>query len=193
MKKSLSTVLALVLALVLSIGCVGFSAAEEAAAPAGPVAYLMYADAAWAYQYWSGDAPEGVTPTNVEITGPGEYTVALDFTGMEKGYASNTAFSAIGISNGEQKFPGYCIYFTEVIVNGEPLKLKGRNYTCSDDGKCTRSNLYNEWVDIKNARSGARVLYGDLTGISATVLNREAPAMQQIRTLEITFRYEPRK
>ena len=48
MKKSLSTVLALVLALVLSIGCVGFSAAEEAAAPAGPVAYLMYADAAWA-------------------------------------------------------------------------------------------------------------------------------------------------
>ena len=136
---------------------------------------------------------DGTDIQAVEITGPGEYTVALDFTGMEKGYASNTAFSATGISNGEQKFPSYCIYFTEVVVNGEPLKLKGRNYTCSDDGKCTRSNLYNEWVDIKNARSGARVLFGDLTGISATVLNREAPGMQQIRTLEITFRYEPRK
>ena len=37
MKKSLSTVLALVLALVLSIGCAGFAAAEETAAPAGPV------------------------------------------------------------------------------------------------------------------------------------------------------------
>ena len=167
--------------------------------PDSCVAWIMFSGGDWAASYSVGDTytPDsitpGIVPTDVEITGPGEYTVALDFTGMEKGYASNTAFSAIGISNGEQKFPGYCIYFTEVIVNGEPLKLKGRNYTCSDDGKCTRSNLYNEWVDIKNARSGARVLHGDLTGISATVLNREAPAMQQIRTLEITFRYEPRK
>ena len=99
MKKSLSTVLALVLALVLSIGCVGFSAAEEAAAPAGPVAYLMYADAAWAYQYWSGDAPEGVTPTNVEITGPGEYTVGLEFAEEAQGLA----FAAIGINDGEDR------------------------------------------------------------------------------------------
>ena len=43
------------------------------------------------------------------------------------------------------------------------------------------------------ARSGARVLVGDLTGISATVLDRNTEAMQQIRTLEVTFRYEPRK
>ena len=118
--------------------------------------------------------------------------MALDFTGTEKGYAANTAFSAIGISNGEQKFPGYCIFFTEAVINGETVKLKGRNYTYSDDGKCTRSNLYNEWVDMKNARGGARVLYGDLTGISATVLDRELDVMQKIRTLEITFRYEPR-
>lgn len=167
--------------------------------PDSCVAWIMFSGGDWAVSYSVGDTytPDsitpGIVPTDVEITGPGEYTVALDFTGTDKGYASNTAFSAIGISNGEQKFPGYCIYFTEVIVNGEPLKLKGRNYTCSDDGKCTRSNLYNEWVDIKNARSGARVLHGDLTGISATVLDREAPAMQQVRTLQVTFRYEPRK
>jgi len=37
------------------------------------------------------------------------------------------------------------------------------------------------------------VLVGDLTGISATLLDREAEYMQQIRTMEITFRYEPRK
>lgn len=52
--------------------------------------------------------------------------------------------------------------------------------------------LYNEWVDMKNAREGARVLYGDLTGISATVLNTELEIMRQIKTIEITFRYEPR-
>ena len=127
------------------------------------------------------------------IEGEGTYTVGLDFTGTEAGYAANTAFSAIGISHGEQNYPGYCIYFTEMIINGESVKLKGRNYTCSDDGKCTRSNLYNEWVDMKNARSGARVLYGDLTGISATVLDRDLEIMRKIRTIEITFRYEPRK
>ncbi|MBR2660784.1 MAG: glycoside hydrolase family 5 protein [Clostridia bacterium] len=163
------------------------------------VAWIMFSGGDWTMSYSVGDVytPDsmtpGIVPTDAEITGAGTYTVALDFTGTETGYASNTAFSAIGISNGEQKYPGYCIFFTEVIINGEPVRLKGRNYTCSDDGKCTRSNLYNEWVDIKTARSGARVLVGDLTGISATILDRGLEAMQKIRTIEITFRYEPRK
>ena len=163
------------------------------------VAWIMFSGGDWAMSYSVGDVytPDsmtpGIVPTDVQITGPGTYTVGLDFTGTEAGYAANTAFSAIGISNGEQNFPGYCIYFTEMIINGESVKLKGRNYTCSDDGKCTRSNLYNEWVDMKNARSGARVLYGDLTSISATVLDRDLEIMRKIRTIEITFRYEPRK
>ena len=59
MKKNLSAVLALALALVLALGSVSFAAAEEAAAPAGPLAHLMYADSAWAYQYWGAEAPEG--------------------------------------------------------------------------------------------------------------------------------------
>ena len=166
--------------------------------PDSCVAWIMFSGGDWAASYSVGDTytPDSITPgiraTDVEITGAGTYTVALDFTGTERGYAANTAFSAIGISNGELKYPGYCIFFTEMKINGETVKLKGRNYTCSDDGKCTRSNLYNEWVDMKNARGGARVLYGDLTGISATVLDRELEAAQKIRTLEVTFRYEPR-
>ena len=76
MKKTLSTILALVLALALTFGCMSFAAAEEID-PAKPFAYLMYADASWAYQYWSGEAPEGVTPTDVQVTGPGAYTVGL--------------------------------------------------------------------------------------------------------------------
>ena len=167
--------------------------------PDSCVAWIMFSGGDWATSYSVGDVytPDsltpGIVPTDVEITGPGTYTVALDFTGTDAGYASNTAFSAIGISNGEQKYPGYCIFFTEAVINGEPIKLKGRNYTCSDDGKCTRSNLYNEWVDMNSARSGARVLFGDLTGISAVLLDREMVVMQKIRTIEITFRYEPRK
>ena len=164
----------------------------------GCVAWIMFSGGDWAMSYSVGDVytPDsmtpGIVPTDVEITGAGTYTVALDFTGTERGYAANTAFSAVGISNGEQKFPGYCIMITELKINGEAVQLKGRNYTCSDDGKCTRTNLYNEWVDMKSARTGARVLFGDLTGISATVLDRELEAMQKIRTIEVTFRYEPR-
>ena len=34
----------------------------------------------------------------------------------------------------------------EILVNGEPYEMKGQAYTASDDGKCTRVNLYNSWV-----------------------------------------------
>jgi len=163
------------------------------------VAWIMFNAGDYGATYSVGDVytPDSVTPglvpVDAEITGPGTYTVSLDFTGTGAGYASNTAFSAVGISDGEDKFPGYCILVTEVKVNGETVKLKGRNYTCSDDGHCTRTNLYNEWVDMKSARNSARVMMGDLTGISATVLDRELPEMQKIRTLEVTFRYGPRQ
>ena len=164
------------------------------------VAWMMFSEGSWALSYSVGDAynPDsispGIVPTDVEITGQGTYTVALDFSGTEKGYAENTAFSAVGISNGETLFPGYCIMITECKINGEPIKLKGRNYTCSDDGRCTRTNLFNEWVNMKGINnSNARVLYGDLTGISATVLDRSLPQMSRIMTMEITFTYAPRK
>ena len=164
------------------------------------VAWIMFSEGSWAISYSVGDTytPDsitpGVRPTDVEITGEGTYTVALDFTGTEKGYANNTAFSAVGISNGEQLFPEYCINITEIRINGEPVKLKGRNYTCSDDGKCTRSNLFNEWVDMKGiTKAVARVMFGDLTGISATVLDRGMACMDRIETLEVTFMYGPHR
>ena len=164
------------------------------------VAWIMFSEGSWALSYSVGDtyAPDsitpGIVPTDVEITGEGVYTVALDFTGTEKGYAENTAFCAVGIANGEQLFPGMCVNVTECRVNGEKVKLLGRNYTCSDDGKCTRTNLFNEWVDMKSLdKSKIRVLYGDFTGISATLLNRGDPAMNHIETLEVTFTYAMRK
>ena len=162
------------------------------------IAWIMFSEGSWSLSYSVGDTytPDsispGIVPTDVEITGEGTYTVALDFTGTEKGYADNTAFSAVGISNGEQLYPGYSIFITEIRINGEPVKLKGRNYTCSDDGKCTRSNLFNEWVDMKSVtKATARVMHGDLTGISATILDRTLPSMSHIETLEVDFRYGP--
>ncbi len=161
-------------------------------------AWIMFSEGSWALSYSVGDtyAPDAITPgirpTDVMIPGEGTYTVGLDFTGTEKGYAENTAFCAVGIANGEQLFPDCSIFIREVRVNGEPVKLKGRNYTCSDDGRCTRSNLFNEWVDMKAInKTNARVMYGDLTGISATILDRSLDCMKRIETLEVTFQYGP--
>ncbi len=164
------------------------------------VAWIMFSEGGWALSYSVGDkyAPDsispGIVPVDAVITGPGEYTVSLDFTGTQKGFAENTAFTAVGISNGEQLFPGYCIQVTKVEINGEPVRLKGRNYTCSDDGKCTRTNLFNEWVNMKTVgKDSARVLIGDLTGISATPLDRSNPLMNHIETFSVTFTYGIRK
>ena len=78
------------------------------------------------------------------------------------------------------------------VINGEKYTLKGRPYTTSDDGHCTRANLFNEWV-TKIPRDKARVLYGDLTGISATLINRNDPVIPHIESIYITFVYAPRK
>ena len=164
------------------------------------MAWLMFNDGSWSVSYSVGDSytPDsltpGLTPTDAAVTGEGSYTVALDFTGTDRGYAENVAFAAIGISNGEQLFPDYAIQVSEVLVNGVKVKLKGRNYTCSDDGRCTRTNLFNEWVDMKTVdRQAVRVMYGDLTGISATLLDREAEGMDRIETLQVTFLYGPHR
>ena len=177
MKKTLSTILALVLALALTLGCVSFAAAEEAA-PAGPVAYLMYADAAWAYQYWSGDAPEGVTPINAEVTGPGEYTVGLEFAEEAQGLA----FTAIGITDGELKLPGYTIELKAIRVNGEEIAFQ-KGYTSSDDGIVTRMNLYNEWVS--EVPADARSFDASLDGAAAIIVDKEAFAA--VKKVEADF------
>ena len=179
MKKTLSTVLALVTALMLVFGCINFAAAEDAAAvPAGPVAYLMYADAAWAYQYWSGDAPEGVTPINADVTGPGEYTVGLEFAEEAQGLA----FTAIGITDGELKLPGYTIELKAIRVNGEEIAFQ-KGYTSSDDGIVTRMNIYNEWVG--EVPSDARSFDGSLDGAAPVIVDKEAFAA--VKKVEADF------
>ena len=63
-------------------------------------AYIMYADSAWAAQYW-GTPAEGVTATEAEITGFGDYTVGLEFATEAQGLA----FAALGLKKGEITYP----------------------------------------------------------------------------------------
>lgn len=178
MKKTLSTILALVLVLALTLGCVSFAAAEEIDT-AKPYAYLMYADGSWAYQYWGADPAEGVTPTDVQITGPGAYTVGLEFAEEAQGLA----FSAIGIKNGEMNLPGYTIELKAVRVNGEEIAFS-KGYTSSDDGIETRMNLYNEWVG-DTLPADARSYDGSLEGATPMPLDKEAFAA--VKKVEVDF------
>ncbi len=163
------------------------------------LAWIMWSSGDWAQSYSVGDTYDpdsispGLVPTDAVIEGEGTYTVALDFTGTDPGFSNGVAFSAIGIANGETLHPGWALRLTEVKINGEPYKLSGRPYTCSDDGKCTRVNLFNEWVQNPNGVASARVLDGPNIGISATVINRSDPVISHIETIEITFVYAPKK
>jgi len=153
------------------------------------VAWIMFAAGDWVYQYSVGDRyqpeqiPDGLIATDVEITGEGTYTVALDFTGTGTGYADGFAFSAIGIMNGEILFPGYFIEITELLINGVQATFVGTPYTTNDNPVTTRVNLFNEWVN--DIPSEARVFNGDLSDVSPTFL--ENYRLTHIETISITF------
>lgn len=155
----------------------------------GSIAWIMFNSRDWSVAYSSGDSykPDdkaaGLVATDAVIDGAGTYTISLDFTGTDAGFAEGTAFSAIGISNAEVLYPGYMIDIKEIEVNGTPYELTGTPYTTSDNGICTRLNLYNEWVtDIPDT---ARIMGGNAADAAATVVDNET--LGQIKTLKITF------
>lgn len=156
-------------------------------------AWIMFNSGDWNVMYSVGDTydpvskTDGLVASDVAITGAGTYTVGLDFTGTGTGVANSTAFSALAVSNGETLFPGYIITITDLQINGESYSLTGRPYTTSDDGKCTRVNIYNEWVTV--IPDDARTANGNLTGVSAMIV--DATELGDISTLVITFDYGP--
>ena len=135
------------------------------------VAWIMYQSSDYGVSYSVGDVYDptnktvGVKATNALITGDGTYTIGLDFS--EINGAKGVAFSAIGISNGETLYPGYIITIDSFTVNGEECELAGKAYTSSDDGKCTRVNLFNQWVS--SVPEDARTVDGSLDGASAQI------------------------
>ena len=86
-------------------------------------------------------------------------------------------------------YPGYTVNITEVLVNGEPYTLTAKPYTTSDDARCTRVNLYNEWVT--QVPGDARTPDGDTTGISPVIVDNAD--LTHMETLSITFEYAPGK
>ena len=162
------------------------------------VAWIMWNDGGWALSYSVGDDynPDSISPgmkvTDVEITGPGTYTVGIDFTGTTQGYSNSVAFSALAIANGELLYPNYVIDIKDVQINGQKYILKGRGYTTSDNHITTRVNLFNEWVKAIPV-GNARMHYGNLAGATPTPINRNDAVIAKIETIYVTFEYGPMK
>lgn len=181
MKKELFKLLALTVTLAMALGMVP-AMAEEAAAPAAPMAYIMYANADWSAQYWGADDGSGVVATNAMPEGPGSYTVALDFTGTAAGEADGIAFTALGIAGGENAFPNYFIRINAIRINGEAIDV-GKGYTSSDDGVETRMNIFNEWVSELPADARSYDGYVD----DANWVIVDPAAFAAVKTIEVDF------
>ena len=154
-------------------------------------AYIMFADSAWAVQYWlDGNAYDGVVATNATVTGPGDYTVGLDFTGTANGQASGVAFTALGIKNGEKLFPGMMIKINDIRINGESVAFT-KGYTSSDDQIETRMNIMNEWVPATvNAEDPTvRSFDGSVADASGIIVAKDLFA--EVKTYEIDFSLIP--
>ena len=151
--------------------------------PVTDTAYIMYADSAWAVQYWmDGNEYAGVTANNATVEGPGTYTVGLSFETP----AAGVAFAALGIKTGEKTFPGYLINIKEVKVNGEVVEV-AKGYTSSDDQIETRMNLYNEWVTELPTDLSVRSWDGTTEGAAPIIIAKDALA--EVSSIEITFDY----
>lgn len=152
-------------------------------------AYLAYADGAWSdAQFWGDTAAETtVKYQTAEVTGFGQYTVGLDFTGTANGKAAGAAaFTAVMVKDLEQIAPGACLTINKVEVNGKAVAI-GTAYTSSDDGKETRSNLYNAWVS--EVPADARTAGGSLEGATPTPMTAEQ--LTDVQTIYVTFTVSP--
>ncbi len=149
-----------------------------------PVAWIMWNGGAGTYSvgdtFNPADNTQGITAHNVVIDGYGEYEVSLDFAGGNDGLT----FGALAIAYGETLYPGAVINITEVTYDGNPVTLVAQPYTSSDDGKCTRVNLINEWVT--KVPEGARAMPGALTGASSVILDKTQ--IVGIKNITIKFR-----
>lgn len=183
MKKNLKRVLSLAFAGALAATAIVPSIGTTTVKAAGDtIAYLTFADNAWGdAQYWNDGGDWAVEATTVDVTGYGQYTVGLDFSGTEAGKAADIAFLDVEIANGEEAYPDSYMTIDSVKINGEEVEV-GATYTNSDDGIATRTNLYNSWVSSVDE---GRTADGEVGDATATPI--DGTAYTDIETIEVTF------
>ena len=172
-------------------------------------AYLAIVDGQWWIQYWGSSTKDGYMLSYnagvADIKGDGQYTVSV--TADTNGFRYDTtgdvndqytpeglSFMSVMIPNGEKLFPGMVLTIDSIKVDGKEIGLEAKNYTSSDDGIETRTNIYNTYVSkpSEDARTTEGALYdGDGNALdicadySAQVVN--ASDFAKWTTVEVTF------
>lgn len=138
------------------------------------IAYLMYSDNAFYYPYSEGPDTEvaNMTSETTYILGPGEYTVALNFTNEEISRNPSTLkFSAVNIYDGQETFPWYTIQVTSVKFGDYTAELT-KGYTRDEETSGhagIRSNIFSTYVD--EMEDDARSYDGDTEGASPITIS----------------------
>ncbi len=164
-------------------GAQTIAATEAKPLPAeGTTTYISMADSNWTYQYWfDGKDYAPVVANNAMVTGVGQYTVSLDFSGVEGGVCPNIEFMDVEIDDGELYFPNCYMQIDSVKINGEAVTL-GKTYTSSDNKEDTRTNLYNKWVsEVTEGRSAD----GNISDVTPTPVAGDT--VTNIKTVEVTY------
>ncbi|MGN1187001.1 MAG: hypothetical protein ACI4R6_00785, partial [Lachnospiraceae bacterium] len=152
------------------------------------MARLVYVPGEWQAAFWGMNSPDtynmdGIVAEYAQITGPGQYSTTLDFTGTSAGSFDGVEFAALYIDNGETLFPGYTIRIDQILINGEPVSF-GKPYTTTEDESTTRVNLYNVWVaEWISGRSSD----GNMEGATSMILSKEQ--LQGVKTITVNFTY----
>lgn len=172
-------------------------------------AYLAIVDGQWWIQYWGSSKKDGYMLSYnagvADIKGDGQYTVSV--TADTNGFRYDTtgdvndqytpeglSFMSVMVPNGEKLFPGMVITVDSIKVDGKEIELAAKNYTSSDDGIETRTNLFNGYVDKPSA--DARTAEGALYDSDGNALDICADYSPQVvnpsdfakwTTVEVTF------
>ncbi len=172
-------------------------------------AYLAIVDGQWWIQYWGSAEKDGYMLSYnagiADIQGDGVYTVSVtadtngfryDTTGdpTDQYVPEGLSFMSVMIPDGESLYPGAVIRVESIKVDGNEVELTAKNYTSSDDGAETRTNIYNSYVSAPSddARTPDGALY-DADGnaldacadYSAQII--DPAAFAQWTTVEVTF------
>ena len=178
MNKRFRTILSVLFVAMLAFV---FVPGKAEAAPEDNTAFLAYADAGWLYQYWGDPVDTGIVVTEAKVTGVGQYTVGLDFTGTADGKAAGLAFTAPIIQGGSANYPGHVMTIDEIKLNGNAIDFT-KGYANDEEGNL-RSNIYNEWVS--QLPDDARRADGNLEDASAVIVDKELFA--EVETIFVTF------
>lgn len=153
---------------------------------------IAFSDGNWTCQYWFDGNEYATQETTAAITGDGQYTVSVDafttYTDEETGDdvtqpgATDIAFAAVQVVDGETLFPGMVITIDSVKFDGNEVALNGTPYTSSDDGVTTRVNLYNEWVSA--LPDDARTVDGLAADATPTAMSK---SVGEWTKMEVTF------